>query len=146
MLKLFNYCELVPKDKLSELSRDRLEEELSIITEIIEEIPTAEQYDNIHANRNRILETLANPLGREEAPNKEFYVVKSPRFDSNGTQLHGAFNLKAAQALMVKLALEDGMEDEEPQDFDDNWNLDTPNSFLTIVTLTPVPRGTDNED
>ena len=39
MPKLFNYCELVQKDEFSKLTRDRLEEELSIITGMIEAIP-----------------------------------------------------------------------------------------------------------
>ena len=137
MPKLFNYCELVLKDEFSKLPREKLEEELSIITEIIEEIPTAEQYDNIHTNRNRILETLANPLGREA----RYYLIQSPRHLSDGTKLYGAFSLRQAQRLMAKLAVKDGTEDEEPQDFD-NWNLDTLNYHLAIVTL----AGTDSED
>ena len=129
-----NYAELIQKDKFSKLSKEQLYEELSLITGIIEDIPTAEQYDNIHTNRNRILEALAAPVSREEELNKEFYLVESPRFETAGTRVYGAFTLKDAQALMAKLAIADDVEDVEPQDFD-NWNLDTPNYLLSIVAL-----------
>ena len=130
-MSIFNYSELILKERFFRLPREQLEEELSVITHIIEEIPTAEQYDNIYANRNKILEIMSNrrtDVG--EAP-AEYYLVVDMRYEL-GMQLFGPGTASQMQRLMITKATEDRGTKEFSKD---NWHDETSSHIFDVLKL-----------